>query len=192
VRKIGVLVVIHLLLANLAQAASVDVFMECKQTLDNGVAIYVGYSASEDVLAVSSLTLSDGAYLIGNLPGEFVQGEHQRVFGVALPGDFGEAYFSAQGAEVGTSLMIRSDADLPLCKEEGWRPSAPSILIPADGPGPFLLEIQDDYGHWHLVADDAHPDGIVLYNHAGTVELIGSVGQDEDPAHYRLIEVNND
>lgn len=72
----------------------------------------------------------------------------------------------------------------------GWQPSATSIQIPAPGAGPYLLEIQDAYGNWSLVTDAAHPDGIVLYNKGGSVELIGSVGQDVDPAHYRLVDPN--
>lgn len=93
----------------------------------------------------------------------------------------------------GTSISIYGYPDVKLCPDESdaWQSGAPSILIPADGPGPYRIEIQDAYGHWSLVTDQAHPDGIVLYNHAGTVELIGSRGQDTNPAHYRLIEVND-
>lgn len=89
----------------------------------------------------------------------------------------------------GTTESIFADPDnTPFCAvADAWKPSAPSILIPASDAGPYLLEILDGYGHWHLVIDDAHPDGIVLYNHAGYVELIGSAGQDIDPTHYRLI-----
>lgn len=73
---------------------------------------------------------------------------------------------------------------------DSWQPGAPSILIPAPSAGPYLIEIQDRYGHWWLVTDDAHPDGIVVYNNGGHVELIGSVGQDTDPDHYRLVEIH--
>lgn len=92
----------------------------------------------------------------------------------------------------GTTESIFASEDAPSCQQNQsdiWQPDAPSILIPADGAGPYLLEIQDAFGHWSLVTDTQHPEGIVLYNHAGTVELIGSVGQDHNPAHYRLIEM---
>lgn len=90
----------------------------------------------------------------------------------------------------GGSESIFGDPDAPPCADQSahWQPSAPSILIPAPDDGPYLLDIWDGW-HWSRVTDAAHPDGIVLYNHAGSVELIGSAGQDTDPAHYRLIEV---
>lgn len=89
----------------------------------------------------------------------------------------------------GMAISIYGYPDVKHCPEDGWKPSAPSILIPAD-PGIYKLEIQDVYGHWSLVTDNAHPDGIVLSPNGGYVELIGSVGQDTDPDHYRLIEVS--
>lgn len=73
-----------------------------------------------------------------------------------------------------------------------WHPGAVSILLPASGSGPYLIEIQDTYGHWSLVTDKDHPDGIALYNKGGFVELIGSPDQDTNPEHYRLVEVTND
>lgn len=82
------------------------------------------------------------------------------------------------------------NAGSPVCGEQspaGWQPGAPSIKIPAPGSGPYTLEIQDAYGNWSLVTDQAHPDGIVLFNNGGSVELIGSAGQDINPTHYRLI-----
>lgn len=79
------------------------------------------------------------------------------------------------------------NANTPLCGAGGWQPSAPSILIPAQ-EGSFKLEIEGD-GKWWLVTDQAHPDGIILTAQNGFVELIGSVGQDTDPSHYRLIKV---
>lgn len=86
-------------------------------------------------------------------------------------------------------ILVIGDASTVPC-DSGWQPSAPQILIPAPGGGPYLLEIQDAYGNWSLVTDEAHPHGIPLYNNGGHVELIGSVGQDVDPAHYRLIDPN--
>jgi len=90
----------------------------------------------------------------------------------------------------GTSQSIYGYPDaLPCIEPENiWKPAAPSILIPASD-GWFLLEIQDAYGHWSLVTDATHPNGIALQASGGFVELIGSPGQDVDPAHYRLIEV---
>lgn len=89
----------------------------------------------------------------------------------------------------GTSLSIYGYPDVPFCAfPDVWKPSAPSILIPAR-EGVFKLEIQDMYGHWSLVTDADHPNGIVLSAQNGYVELIGSIGQDIDPAHYRIIEV---
>lgn len=89
----------------------------------------------------------------------------------------------------GGSQSIYGYPDAPPCpKADEWHPGAPSILIPAPA-GVFKLEIQDAYGHWSLVTDTAHPDGIVLSERNGTVELIGSVGQDTNSTHYRLIEV---
>jgi hypothetical protein len=84
--------------------------------------------------------------------------------------------------------VIGNPNTAPCGGSEAWQPGAPSIIIPASGPGPYLIEIQDKYGNWHLVRDDANPDGIVVYNKGGSVELIGSVGQDTDPKHYRLVE----
>jgi hypothetical protein len=92
----------------------------------------------------------------------------------------------------GTTESIFADPAAPFCHHKGdtWKPGAPSILIPASAPGWFRIEIQDAFGHWSRVTDAQHPDGIVLHTADGFVELIGSVGQDTDPAHYRLIEVN--
>ncbi len=87
------------------------------------------------------------------------------------------------------SQTIYGYPDAPRCAENVWQPSAPSIHIPAPSDDWFKIEIQDVYGHWSLVTDYAHPDGIVLRSQAGSVELIGSVGQDIDPAHYRLTKV---
>lgn len=88
----------------------------------------------------------------------------------------------------GTTLSIYGYPDAPFCAvSDGWRPNAPSILIPTR-EGVFKLEIWGD-GRWWLVTDDSHPDGIALIAQNGYVELIGSVGQDVDPTHYRLIEV---
>lgn len=91
----------------------------------------------------------------------------------------------------GMAVSIYGYADAPRCADDStvWHPGAPSILIPAE-PGVYKLEIQDAYGHWSLVTDHAHPDGIILSPNGQNVELIGSVGQDTDPGHYRLIEVN--
>lgn len=89
----------------------------------------------------------------------------------------------------GTTLSIYGYADVPFCAfSDGWKPSAPSILIPAR-EGVFKLEIWGA-GQWWLITDDKHPDGIILIAQNGYVELIGSVGQDTDPSHYRLIEVS--
>lgn len=88
----------------------------------------------------------------------------------------------------GASQSIYGYPDAEPCPKDEWKPGAPSIIIPAPA-GIFKLEIQDAYGHWSLVTDAAHPDGIVLSPAGGNIELIGSVGQDTDPAHYRLIEV---
>jgi hypothetical protein len=74
-----------------------------------------------------------------------------------------------------------------LCNSDAWQPSAPSILIPAQ-EGRFKLEIWGD-NQWWLVVDQNNPNGIVLTAQGGFIELIGSVGQDIDPTHYRLIEV---
>lgn len=82
------------------------------------------------------------------------------------------------------------NASSPRCIA-AWQPSAPSILIPAPHNGVFLIEIQDAYGHWSRVTDAAHPDGIVLSPNGQYVELIGSVGQDIDPAHYRLVRIGD-
>jgi hypothetical protein len=89
----------------------------------------------------------------------------------------------------GMTTSIYGYPDVDPCPKDEWHPGAPSILIPASA-GVFKLEIQDAYGHWSLVTDAAHPEGIVLSPNGGSVELIGSVGQDIDPAHYRTIEVN--
>lgn len=80
---------------------------------------------------------------------------------------------------------VWGNSNTPVCT--GWQPSAPSILIPSQ-EGAFKLEIWGD-GRWWLVTDDLHPGGIILTAQNGYVELIGSVGQDIDPSHYRLIEV---
>lgn len=90
----------------------------------------------------------------------------------------------------GNTESIFATPDTPLCvPADAWKPSAPSILIPAR-EGVFKLEIWGD-NQWWLVTDEKHPDGIILTAKNGVVELIGSVGQDTDPAHYRLIEVTS-
>lgn len=90
----------------------------------------------------------------------------------------------------GNTQSIFGYPDAPPCPDtsDEWQPGAPSILIPAPSANWFYIEIMDAYGHWSLVTDSAHPDGIVLFPRDGFVELIGSVGQDVDPDHYRLIE----
>lgn len=89
----------------------------------------------------------------------------------------------------GITQSVYGYPDVKRCPEVPvWHPGAVSILLPASGPGPYLIEIQDTYGHWSLVTDQDHPDGIVLYNKGGFVELIGSPDQDTNPEHYRLVE----
>lgn len=91
----------------------------------------------------------------------------------------------------GNTQSVFGYSDAPPCPDtsDEWQPGAPAILIPAPSANWFYIEIMDAYGHWSLVTDDAHPDGIVLFPRDGFVELIGSVGQDVAPDHYRLIEV---
>ncbi len=155
-----------LLTAHPASAANVTVCRDGNQFL------FMGIDWTADVspwYVADGASIEDGVLRADpNLDGEYAG---QVVVGVWT----GEDY----------SLII-GDMNTAPC-DSGWQPSAPSILIEAPGPGPYLLEIRDAYGNWSLVTDSANPDGIMLYNHAGHVELIGSMGQSTNPDHYRLV-----
>ena len=157
-----------------AQAAGVTV---CRDATNGGGLrfIFSGINWDSDPAPWYS-ALGATAYGDKLLADAFVEGE---LAGTAIFG-----YWN--GIE---TIQVVGSASTRSCGS-GWQPSATSIQIPAPNDGPYLLEIQDAYGNWSLVTDAAHPDGIVLYNNGGHVELIGSVGQDTNPAHYRLVDPN--
>lgn len=170
-----------------AQAADVSLQIHCIFSLPDRAIIYFSYTASEAVPGTSWVGPNENIAAMETPPIGLLPGEHRKEFFMEV---YGTAFWQFQ-AESGESWALTFDVNTqaPDCDHAGdsWQPSAPSISIPAPGTGPYTLEIMDAYGHWSLVTDAAHPDGIVLYNKGGNVELIGSVGQDIDPSHYRLI-----
>lgn len=170
-------------LVGAAQAADVSLSISCvDRTQSDRTVIYFGYTAGETVPGTSYIGPVGEIEGGDDMPNGLEPGEHTRVFSMAV---YGEAMWQFV-SELGVwEIHVNPETQGPAC--DGWQPSAPSIKIAAPDAGPYTLEIQDTYGNWSLVTDAAHPDGIVLYNNGGAVELIGSVGQDTDPSHYRLI-----
>lgn len=187
-----IVLVLMLSIVQVTQAASFS-FELCKSISEEGlVSIEWGYTADQDFEGSSSYQTFGTAQIIGSVPSSFKEGTHSRVFRVQFRDDSSSMYWEVFGDNWSQKIEVWRDEPMTLCPIDQWKPSAPSISIPANGDGPFLIEIEDAYGHWSLVTDEANPHGIVVYNRGGSVELIGSVGQEINPDHYRLIEVKQE
>lgn len=168
------------------RAASIELFADCQQSVEGGVKVYLGYSASDDVVGTSEVELSAGADVFGALPSTFEAGEHHRVFGVILL-DGAEAHWTASGADFNNTLTIRGDMDVPTCTGDDWHPDAPSIPIVLESDCAFV-ETRDYLngqftGHWSRVTSNGQP--VLL--HYGQA-LIGSSGQSTKSDDYRAVE----
>lgn len=179
-----------LLVSGAASAADLHLFISCvDHSQPDRAVIHFGYTASDTVVGTSYIGPNLDIGIVSFPPNVLEAGEHPDVFVIEAYTESGLWQFLTPDGVAYELAFNRYSvgADCAALAEQ-WRPSAPAILIPAPGPGPYTLEVMDAFGHWSLVTDAAHPDGIVLYNKGGFVELIGSVGQDTDPTHYQLTE----
>lgn len=167
------------------QAADVTLSADCQATTDNGVQVFVGYSASEDFEAVSTLEFTGSASLIGDIPAAFTAGEHTQVFSILLI-DGASAYWTVDSASVANALMIQDDMNLPDCNASQ---PPPTIDIPIQLASDCAFVETKDYlngiftGHWSQVL--SHNAPVLL--HYGQ-DLIGSIHQSANPNDYRAVE----
>lgn len=168
-----------------AQAADLTLTADCQQSLEHGVQVFVGYSASDDFEAVSEIEFTGSASLIGDIPSEFEAGDHTRVFSILLM-EGAAAYWSVQSADTANALTVWDGMDLPDCQSEPASP--PTIDIPIELTSDCAFVETKDYlngtstGHWSQVTSD----GVPVLLHYGQ-DLIGSAAQSADPTDYRAI-----
>jgi len=174
------------------QAATVSLFVSCiERKSESGLPrVWFGYESDALVDGVGYMGDSETSGFIGYAPNTLRPGRFEKVFGVELQTDGAQAFFQfIANDDAAYEVWADASTDAPGCEQVGvYGPDGGLKTITKDvAPGCYEWSIQDDYGHWSVVATTcSQSEG----EHTFVRLVLGRDNPVTDEARYRVWQVS--
>lgn len=164
VLRTALLVVLMLVLVLPVQAAEVNIFVDCVETMSESGSprVWFGYASDEDILMGSTLegVIDDGTGLspsfLGYAPSDLHEGTHNRVFAIEFPAPgydvtwrvYTEAFEITVTANYDTGGAECDPADIGTGEPDGGLETITIYDVVGEA---FTWEVRDVWGNWHVI-----------------------------------------